>query len=110
MQESNNDYKGKWYLYNNHGSINDVKKFLDDAELGKANSAKLFDNVNHCLDFMANMKHPDYLDKTDLSVKYYGHDDRINRDVFIMLTDRFGHDDYIDMYGTPQFISFMIQV
>lgn len=111
MEELNKVHnKGKWYIYNNHGSIKDVKKFLDDAEAGKADSAKLFDSVNHCLEFIANMKHPDYLDKTDLSVKYYAYDNRICRDIFIILTDRFGDDNYLKHYGVPQFISFMTQV
>lgn len=46
----------------------------------------------------------------DLYIRYYGYDKRINKDVYLIITSRYGEENYIKKYGCPQFVSYMVSI
>ena len=46
----------------------------------------------------------------DLSVIYYAYDERIEKDVYMVVTNKMGDEDYIEEYGHPQFVSYLVTI
>lgn len=91
-----------YMIYGNSGGIHQVQAMIKSgtpvySTLKEALEAAQ-DNVLHTYDV------------SDLSIKYYGYDDRIDKDVYVILTRRCSNRDFIKMYGTPQFASYLIEV
>ena len=42
----------------------------------------------------------------DLSCRYYAYDDRLDKQVYIICTDRY----FNEVYSSPQFVSFMVEL
>jgi hypothetical protein len=42
--------------------------------------------------------------------KVYGYDERIEKDVYMICTNRHGDKNFIEMYGCPQFVSYFVTV
>ena len=50
------------------------------------------------------------LNISDLSIIYYCYDDRIKKDVYMIVTNRLGDEDYIKEFGHPCYISYLINI
>lgn len=46
----------------------------------------------------------------DLSLKYYGFDERIGKDVYMIVSNRCGKENYIKKYGHPCFVRYLIEL
>lgn len=87
-----------YLLYGNSGGIARVQKFIEDR-------LNVYPTLLDALKFVAYSQLRSF-DVEDLSIKHYGYDPRIKKEVFIILTRRFRD----EMYTTPQFVSFMVEV
>ncbi len=92
----------RFYVYGNSGGIG---KVLQDL----SHKPKTYGSVEEALNAIQK-KHAQYLDMHNLHVEYYTYDNRLEKDVFMITTDRFGDEDYIATCGTPQFVAYMIAV
>lgn len=91
-----------YLLYGNSGGIDLVKKSIERKE-------NVYDSLLDALKYAADTPLCSF-GINDLSVKYYGYDPRINKEVYVILTNRCGKENYIKKYGTPQFVFFMVEV
>lgn len=87
-----------YLLYGNSGGIARVQKFIEDRQNVYPT---LLDALKSVADSQLRL-----FDVEDLSIKHYGYDPRIKKEVFIILTRRIRD----EMYTTPQFVSFMVEV
>ena len=92
----------KFFLYGNGGGIDEVKKELKHPKETFKTIKEVFEEIKR--------RYGDFLDIEDLSVKYYCYDDRIEKDVYMVVTDRCGKEDYIKKYKCPQFVSYLVNV
>ena len=90
----------KFYLYGNGGGID---KVIEDI----SNSPKTYASLKEVM-FELKERYFNQFDIHDLAIQYYCYDNRLNKDVYIVATSRLGKEDYIQKYGCPQFISYMI--
>lgn len=90
----------KFFIYGNGGGINKVKEELNNPKETFSNIKEVFEKIKE--------RYGNLLDVIDLSVKYYCYDDRIEKDVYMVVTDRCGDVDYIEKYKCPQFISYLV--
>ena len=90
----------KYYIYGNSGGIDTVIKDLRNP---KEFFSSLKDVFNKLIDDYSGL-----ISMGDLSVSYYGYDDRLKKDVYIIGVSRCGREDYIKKYGCPQCIKYMI--
>ncbi len=92
----------KYMIYNNSEGIDKVIKQIKRPR-------KTFGSIKEIYEELVN----NYLNAfsiDDLYLRYYGYDDRIEKDVYVITTSRLGKDDYIKKYGCPQFVCYMIQL
>ena len=87
-----------YLLYGNSGGICKVQKQIENRE-------NVYTSLLDALKAVADT--PLHLfDVEDLSIKHYGYDPRIKKEVFIILTQRIRD----ERYTTPLFVSFMVEV
>lgn len=91
-----------YFIYGNSGGIDKVKKELENPKETFANIKEVFEKIKE--------RHGNLLNITDLSVKYYCYDDRIEKDVYMVVTDRCGDENYIEEYKCPQFTSYLVNI
>lgn len=92
----------RFFLYGNSGGIYRVKDEL-------ANPKETFATIREACMAVVERNH-DMFDIEDLFIKYYGYDERIEKDVYMITTSCYGDEDYIKEYGYPQFVSYMVSV
>lgn len=90
-----------YFIYGNSG-IDKVKKELENPKETFVSIKEVFEKIKE--------RHGDFLNIANLSVKYYAYDDRIEKDVYMVVTDRFGDENYIEKYKCPQFVSYLINI
>ena len=91
-----------YFIYGNSGGINKVKEELNNPKETFSNIKEVFEKIKE--------RHGNLLDITDLSIKYYCYDDRIKKDVYMVVTDRCGDEKYIEKYKCPQFVSYLVNI
>ena len=92
----------KFFLYGNSGGIDEVKKELTHPR-------ETFETIKQACATLVRQR-DNAFDIEDLYIRYYGYDERIEKDVYIIATSRHGKENYIKKYGCPQFISYMISI
>lgn len=74
---------------------------LDEA----MEEVKQFDTINEMLDYLvADYNHA--FSKSDIYISYYCYDERIDWDTYIVCIGRYGDEDYMKKYHSPQAIGF----
>lgn len=92
----------RFFLYGNGGGIDKVKKEL-------ANPVETFESIKDaCVALIEQRMNAFSIE--DLYIQYYGYDERIEKDVYLIATSRYGEENYIKKHGCPQFISYMVTV
>lgn len=90
-------------MYGNGGGIDEVI-----AEI--ANPTKVYNSIIVAfLDLVKTSPKGTY-SVEDLSLKYYGFDDRIGKDVYMIVSNRCGKENYIKKYGHPCFVRYLVQL
>jgi len=92
----------RFFLYGNSGGIDNVKKEL-------SNPKETFETIKDACAALVEQR-LNAFDIEDLHIRYYGYDKRIEKDVYLIATSRYGKEDYIKKYGCPQFVSYMVTV
>lgn len=96
----------RYFTYGNSGGIDNIKKELSNPKV-------TFDSIKEML-FEVSRRYQDawgvLFDIEDLSIRYYGYDERIEKDVYMICTNRHGDKNFIEMYGCPQFVSYFVTV
>ena len=90
----------KYFIYGNSGGISEVIKDLKNYKGLRFRT--LNEVFNYIADNSLGMK------KEDLSIKYWCYDDRIEKDVFMICTNRFDKDNYIKKYGQTMFAGYYL--
>lgn len=90
----------KFFIYGNGGDIDEVKEELNSPKETFASIKEVFVKIKE--------RYGNLLDIEDLSIKYYCYDDRIGKDVYMVVTNRCGKENYIKKYKYPQFVSYMV--
>ena len=83
--------------------------------LYRPNRSSLEEAMAEVVEFDSLLSLFEYLEKrfqnsvsvSDLSIKYYCYDDRIDWDTYMVCTNRFGREDYIKKYKSSQSIGFI---
>lgn len=90
------------FIYGNAGGIDRVKDKINNPQ-------ETFDTIKEaCMAVVKQYNNMFALE--DLYVRYYGYDERINKDVYLITTNRYGEENYIKKYGHPQFVSYMVSI
>ena len=92
----------KFFLYGNGGGIDKVKEELKNPKETFSTLKEAFEEIVR--------RYSGFLDIRDLHIQYYYYDSRIEKEVFIVTTSRYGNEDYIKKCGCPQFVSYMVTV
>lgn len=92
----------KFFLYGNSGGIDKVKEELSNPRETFGSIREVFEKIEE--------QYGNLMGVTDLSVIYYSYDDRIEKDVYMIVTNRCGDKDYIEEYKYPQFVSYMVTI
>lgn len=92
----------KLYIYGAYGGID---KVINDIE----NAPEVFDTLEEVLK-RAVCIYNSCFGIEDLSIQYYGYDDRLKHTVYIICTGRMGEEDFIKEYGKPQFVFYLINL
>ena len=90
------------YLYGNGGGID---RIIEDI----SNSPKTYGSLKEVM-FELKERYYNQFDIHDLFIQYYGYDNRLNKDVYIIVTSQMGEEDYVQKYGCPQFVSYLISL
>ncbi len=90
----------RYFIYGNSGGINEV---INDLKNYKG---LRFRTLNEVFDYIADNSKG--MKKEDLSIKHWCYDDRIEKDVFMVSTNKFGKDNYIKKYGCTQFAGYYL--
>ena len=90
----------RYFIYGNSGGINEV---INDLKNYKG---LRFRTLNEVFDYIANNSMG--MKKEDLTIKHYCYDNRINKEVFMVCTNRFGKDNYIKKYGHTIFAGYYL--
>lgn len=93
--------KHKYLIYGNFCGTDYVIKQI------KKPTQHVFESLKEVFEALVDLHYRNF-HISDLSIRYYGYDDRIKKDVYIIGTSRMGKEDYIDKYGCPQFVSYLI--
>ena len=70
-----------------------------------SNNPKTYDSLYSAYSSIVE-KHEHAFDIEDLSCRYYAYDDRLDKQVYIICTDKY----FDEVYFSPQFVSFMIEL
>ncbi len=107
----------KYFLYEELNGIENTKmRIINAIDTGKNVFSSLHECFNHickkynCYKCLTEGHEINMINEEDLLIKYYGYDSRIDYDVYMVLTKRLGKENYIEKYGTPQFIDFLIEL
>ena len=92
----------KYMIYGNSGGINEV---VEKIKL----PTDTFGSIKAVYEELVK-RYPGSFSVDDLCLRYYGYDDRINKDVYIIGTGRQGDVDCYEKFGYPQFVCYMIQL
>lgn len=93
----------RFYMYGNSGGIDKIKKELINPKINTFKTIKeVFVNIEK--------RYCNMLNISDLSIIYYCYDDRIKKDVYMIVTNRLGDEDYIKEFGHPCYISYLINI
>lgn len=92
----------RYFIYGNSGSIYEVQEELKNPKETFGSLMEVFEAIKK--------KHGDMVDVKGLNVTYHYYDPRIDKEVYVIRTNRYGHDDYIKLYGLPQFIAYLVEV
>ena len=93
----------RFYMYGNSGGIDKIKKELTNPKINTFKTIKeVFVNIEK--------RYRNMLNISDLSIIYYCYDDRIKKDVYMIVTNRLGDEDYIKEFGHPCNISYLITI
>lgn len=96
----------RYYLYRTQGCIGDVIKDLDIIEKGKNPlHGELYDSIDDVFNRI-DLQPFFVCQKKDLGIRYYAYDNRIQRHVYILTTNRIGEKKYRD----PIALMFMVEV
>ena len=92
----------RYYIYGNGGGIDEVRKGLEDPK----------DTFNSIKDVFLSLSNRacNMYGISDLSVKYFCYDDRIDKDVYMVVTNRCGKENYLKKHGCPQFVSYLVEI
>lgn len=92
----------RYFIYGNGGGIDKVKK---DLENPKETFASLYDVFNAIKERRISIP-----DVSCLSIKHHCYDPRIDKEVYVVTTDRQGNTDCVKKYGCPQFVSYLVEI
>lgn len=92
----------KFFIYGNSGGIDKVIEELD-------NPKETFRSLKEVL-LAIKEEYDNAFTIEDLSISYYTYDERIGKDVYIVATNQYDDEDYIEEYGCPQFVSYLVAI
>lgn len=92
-------------IYNSSGSFNRV---IEDLKNGTSDRLIRFDTLYSVFSYLADRYKSFKVE--DLSLVHYAVDPRINKDVFLVVTNRRYSEDYLAMFGSPSFVAYLIEV
>lgn len=92
----------RYFVYGNSGGIDKVQEELKNPKETFGSIIEVFEAIKN--------KHGAMFDIRDLNIIHHCYDPRIDKDVYMITTNRYGKDDYIKLYRNPQFISFLVEV
>lgn len=94
----------RYFVYGVAGKIEKTKELV---EIAKRTGKETYGTIEEVFDDLYNYYNSDvvYFDKVNLGVSFYGYDTRLERDVFIVTTNRFLRENYNEH---PQFLKFLI--
>lgn len=92
----------KFFIYGNGCYFDKVKEELANPKQTFSTIEEVFAEIQR--------KYQGFIDIKDLSVQYYCYDERIGKEVYMVVTKRCGDEDYIEKYGVPQFVSYLVNV
>ena len=92
----------KFFIYGNGGGIDKVKEELKNPKETYESIKEVFEEIKR--------RYANLLDIDDLSVKYYGYDARIGKDVYMVVTNKCGKENYIKKYECPQYVSYLVSI
>ena len=92
----------KYFMYGNSGGICEVIETLES-------NPPYYTTLKDCFQKLVTDSWSAFSIE-DLSIKYHAFDERINKDVYMITTKRFGKTDYIKEYGTSQFFQYLIEL
>lgn len=92
----------RFFIYGNSGGIDKVKEEL-------SNPKETFGSIKEVLVALKE-RYYNMFGIYDLSVIYYAYDERIEKDVYMVVTNKMGDEDYIEGYGHPQFVSYLVTI
>ena len=92
----------KYFIYDNGGGIDKVIYELN-------NSPKLHNTLDDVLNYIV-YRYNNLYSKSDLYIHQYSYDKRINKTVYMITATRSKNCDYIKEFGSPQFVSYLIEV
>lgn len=90
----------QYFLYGNSGGIDGVIEALSHPKT-------TYKTIKDALDFIAENTG---FDVHELYVHWYGYDDRIKKDVYMIGVGATDNVDFLQEYGCPQFVSYMVEV
>lgn len=104
----------KYFLYEELNGIENTKMRIKNAiETGE----NVFNSLHECFTHICKRYNclidgheRNIVSEEDLLIEYHGYDSRIDYDVYMVLTKRFGKENYIEKHGSPQFIDFLIEI
>jgi hypothetical protein len=91
-----------YIMYGNQNGFASVKEQID-------NPSKVFGSINEVFNEIVQKSRGTY-SIGDLYLKYHGYDSRIDKNVYIITTTRCGTEDYIELYGCPQFVRYLVEI
>lgn len=92
----------KFFIYGNGGGIDKVKEELKNPKETYESIKEVFEEIKR--------RYGNLLDIDDLSVKYYSYDARIEKDVYMVVTNKCGKENYIKKYKCPQYVSYLVSI
>lgn len=94
-----------FFIYKNNGGICAVQEKLTNLT-----KEDVFDSIEEIFTKIVTEDYKDCVRYEDLSIHYYSYDDRIDKEVFMVVTNRFGDEDYLKKYNCPQFVYYLVEV
>ena len=95
-----------YMIYGNGGGIH---KIISDLKNGTTIYSKRFDSIHDIFSYLVNESGQAFAIE-DLNIKYYCHDRRIEKNVYMITINRYAGVDYIEEFGCPQFYKYMVDL